>query len=80
VLLCAAPAVTMFMGSILAFTCISGENKRVLSITQYFSAGILIAAIGSELMPKLISSNTGVHGTLGIAVGFFLRSCAHARH
>ncbi len=37
---------------------ITASSKRFLSKTQYFSAGILIAAIGLELLPKLVQDST----------------------
>lgn len=42
----------------------------MLSATQHFSAGILLAAIGLELLPKLISNGKGLWGSVAIAVGF----------
>jgi ZIP family zinc transporter len=72
VLLCTAPAVSMFLGSACAFKGLAGDNRRLLSSVQYFCAGILFAAIGSELMPKLMSKDSGIQGTIAITVGFCL--------
>lgn len=69
--LCAVPATSMFLGSCAAFKLISSQSKGLLAITQFFSAGILIAAIGAELVPKLINSSTGWLGSVCVSIGFF---------
>merc|ERR1719270_288053 len=63
----------MFCGSAVAFWLLTGgtQMKSLLARTQYFSAGILIAAIGLELMPKLMTTDSGLVGTLAEALGFF---------
>lgn len=65
-----APALSMALGCITAFTVMPKESKKLLAITQYFSAGLLTAAIGVELTPKLINADTGATGTVFVIVGF----------
>lgn len=70
-LLCAVPGTSMFVGSVVAFYLLTHQSSKILSITQHFSAGILIAAIGAELIPKLADTSTGLLGTFCITLGFF---------
>jgi zinc transporter ZupT len=65
-----AVGMTMFLGAILVFACIQNQSKAVLSATQYFSSGILIAVIGQELLPDLQKAADGIEGSLAIATGF----------
>lgn len=67
--LAAIPAFCMLMGS-LAVMFVSKINTKVQASLQNFSAGIIIAAVGSELFPLL--GKGGASETLGLAVGFIL--------
>jgi zinc transporter ZupT len=71
VLLCSLPAAAMFLGSVVAIMCMTREAKTTLSIAQNFSAGILIAAISTDLVPMLLKSGSGIIGTVGMSIGFF---------
>merc|ERR1712000_795783 len=62
----------MFIGSIVAFKVTWAKSQKVLCITQHLSAGLLIAAIGEELMPRLFENPHGWANTLAIMIGFFL--------
>lgn len=69
------PAILMYFGTILAFKVTWAQSHRVLCITQYLSAGLLVAAVGDELLPKLFEQKDGPNKgwcDVAIAVGFFL--------
>lgn len=69
------PAVLMYLGTILAFKVTWAQSHRVLCVTQYLSAGLLIAAVGDELIPKLLEQKDAPNKgwcDVAIAVGFFL--------
>lgn len=68
--LCAVPALCMFMGSVVAFKTVALQNKLLLAIMQFFTAGILIAALGMKLIPKLLENCSGILGSLCILAGF----------
>jgi zinc transporter ZupT len=61
----------MFMGSLLAFNFISSEDTKLMTATQLFSAGILIAALGVKLAPQMLNSSTGLLGSACIFAGGF---------
>jgi len=68
------PAVLMYLGTILAFKVTWAQSHRVLCVTQYLSAGLLIAAVGDELLPKLFEQKDAPNKgwcDVAIAVGFF---------
>lgn len=71
VLLSAAPAVTMLLGTLVAIFCVAEEARVLLAVAQHFSAGILVAAISTELVSKMVQADSGPSGTLAIGVGFF---------
>lgn len=60
----------MFLGSVLVFIALRSQPKSVLSATQYFSSGILIAVIGQELIPDLEKAAEGITGSVAIVSGF----------
>ncbi|CEM02482.1 unnamed protein product [Vitrella brassicaformis CCMP3155] len=47
-----APALSMVMGTFLSF-CIA-PSHQALSLVQYFAAGVIFAAAGAELVPKVL--------------------------
>mmetsp|Transcript_13362 Transcript_13362/g.23433 ORF Transcript_13362/g.23433 Transcript_13362/m.23433 type:complete len:316 (-) Transcript_13362:119-1066(-) len=65
-----AVGAAMFLGCVLVFVVIQYQSKAVLSATQYFSSGILIAVIGQELLPDLKKAADGLEGSLAILTGF----------
>eukprot|EP00746_Dinoflagellata_sp_MGD_P140314 gnl/MRDRNA2_/MRDRNA2_73583_c0_seq1.p1 gnl/MRDRNA2_/MRDRNA2_73583_c0~~gnl/MRDRNA2_/MRDRNA2_73583_c0_seq1.p1 ORF type:complete len:285 (-),score=48.10 gnl/MRDRNA2_/MRDRNA2_73583_c0_seq1:130-984(-) len=67
--LCVFPASSMFMGSLVAFNLIPSQNKKLLAATQFFSAGILIAALGVKLLPQMLNCTTGLLGSACILIG-----------
>lgn len=67
--------ISMLMGTMLVFIAIRSQPKSVLSATQYFSSGIIIAVIGQELVPDLEKAADGFRGSAAIAVGFAAGVC-----
>lgn len=65
------PSVVMFLGSVVAFVGMGNNSDKVLSCTQYFSAGLLIAAVASELVPRLTDERMSHLTFLCVTVGFF---------
>lgn len=65
-----AVGAAMFLGCVLVFVVIQYQSKAVLSATQYFSSGILIAVIGQELLPDLKKAADGFEGSVAILTGF----------
>eukprot|EP00931_Biecheleriopsis_adriatica_P033009 TRINITY_DN19195_c0_g1_i1.p1 TRINITY_DN19195_c0_g1~~TRINITY_DN19195_c0_g1_i1.p1 ORF type:complete len:303 (+),score=55.94 TRINITY_DN19195_c0_g1_i1:91-999(+) len=65
------PAGVMLLGSMVAILCMTQEANTTLSIAQNFSAGIIIAAISTELVSKMVESSSGPMGTLSMSIGFF---------
>jgi len=61
------PAFCMLMGS-LAVLFVNSVNEKLQAALQNFSAGIIIAAVGSELFPLL--GKGGAYESVGMAVGF----------
>jgi zinc transporter ZupT len=70
-----AVGLSMFLGCVLVFVAIQNQSKTVLSATQYFSSGILIAVVGQELLPDLKEGTKGARGTLAILAGFTFGVC-----
>merc|ERR1740138_1415656 len=66
---------SMFMGCSLVFVAIQNQSKAVLSATQYFSSGILIAVVGQELLPDLKEGAGGLKGSLAVLAGFTVAVC-----
>jgi len=60
----------MLLGSVLVFKAVWRPSKQVLSATQYFCSGILIAVVGQELLPDLEKAAEGASGTSAIVAGF----------
>ncbi|MFG1422146.1 ZIP family metal transporter [Roseixanthobacter liquoris] len=65
VLLTLIPAAAVVVGALLGFVWHPGATIR--SAVQHFTAGVVMAAVGAELLPELGESHP-----LGIAIGFCL--------
>eukprot|EP00667_Euglena_gracilis_P026920 EG_transcript_32848 len=67
--LAALPAATMLAGSVAVYVWTPG--RVLLACLQCLGAGIILGAIGSELLPHLREIHSGFAGTFAITVGFF---------
>jgi len=66
------PALSMLLGSCLVYLWAPG--RVLLACLQCFGAGIILGAIGMELLPHLGQVHGGFGGTVCITVGFFVGS------
>jgi len=64
----AMPTISMMLGSLLVFRFTI--NPKVISALQHFASGILVGAVGWELVPEIEAATTGEMFALG--VGFIL--------
>jgi zinc transporter ZupT len=64
------PASGMLMGSLSVYMI--SLNRVVLACLQCLGAGLILGAIGSELLPHLAAIHAGLEGTISITAGFFL--------
>eukprot|EP00668_Euglena_longa_P048232 GGOE01065297.1.p1 GENE.GGOE01065297.1~~GGOE01065297.1.p1 ORF type:complete len:314 (+),score=66.66 GGOE01065297.1:71-1012(+) len=67
--LASLPALTMLLGSVAVYVWTPG--RVLLACLQCLGGGIILGAIGSELLPRLREIHSGVAGTFSITVGFF---------
>ncbi|MCF7806269.1 MAG: hypothetical protein K9M07_05440 [Simkaniaceae bacterium] len=70
------PLAFSVLGSILSLS--TRINQRFSSYLQYFVAGIIIAAISTELLPEILPTDRPVSISIGFALGVFVMIALHA--